>query len=242
MHEKAREWPGVFQQLRAAAVSRGLVPFLTEFGCSQDWNSHTDLRPDIYHHNVVRACMDLQFKQIEAQLLNAIYWNYDLYNSGKEKDNWNRENFSLLGPRRAPRNLDIIARPYPLRSSAAPQTVFFDLGSKNAAFILKGATVDAPTVVFVPRTIHYPGDDLEVRATTPPSSVSWDEQNQLLYWLPEKSASPSQLILSPCRGFDPSVLPGDSQTLLTRTTFSMVVGKNKRDPVLLAENVCNGGS
>jgi len=44
--------------------------------------------------------MDLQFIQIEQHLLNATYWNYDLYNTEEYKDNWNLENFSLLGPNR----------------------------------------------------------------------------------------------------------------------------------------------
>ena len=59
--------------------------------------------------------MNLQFVQIETFLLNSTYWNYDLYNTREGKDNWNLENFSLLGPNRTPRNLDIAARPYPIR-------------------------------------------------------------------------------------------------------------------------------
>ena len=44
--------------------------------------------------------MDLQYQQVEAHLLNSTYWNYDLYNTVDQKDNWNLENFSLLGPER----------------------------------------------------------------------------------------------------------------------------------------------
>ena len=69
--------------------------------------------------------MNLQFVQIETFLLNSTYWNYDLYNTREGKDNWNLENFSLLGPNRTPRNLDIVARPYPIRSSAEPNLLFF---------------------------------------------------------------------------------------------------------------------
>jgi hypothetical protein len=63
--------------------------------------------------------MDLQFTQIETNLLNATYWNYDFYNTEEYKDNWNLENFSLLGSNRTPRNLDIFVRPYPFYSSGA---------------------------------------------------------------------------------------------------------------------------
>ena len=235
MKDKIREWPGVFQQMHNAAVSRGFVPFLTEFGCSQDWSGHTGLDPEIYHHNVVRACMDLQFQQVEAQLLNETYWNYDLYNTQRGKDNWNRENFSLLGPNRSPRNLDIVARPYPMRSSGLPQRIFFDLKSKNAAFILGPAVTDSPTVIFVPRSLHYPGDDFEVYTTTSESSVVWDEDNQLLYWAIDKTRE-NRLVISPCGGFRSAALPSDLADALFKTN-GMVVGRNKKTPVPL--ETCN---
>jgi hypothetical protein len=175
--------------------------------------------------------MDLLYQQVEANLLNATYWNYDLYNQEQSKDNWNGENFSLLGPGRMQRNTDIVARPYPMRSSAEPQRVFFDLESKNAAIVLAGAVTDAPTVIYVPRSLNYAGDDFEVRATTPPSSVVWDEKNQLLYWHPDGTLHENQIIISLVGGFDEKVLPADSRSLIPATRFVMVVGKNKPLPV-----------
>jgi Cellulase (glycosyl hydrolase family 5) len=234
MNKKAKQWPSIFEQLHQVANSSGLVPFLTEFGCSQDWEGYTRLRPQIYHHRVIRACMDLQFKQVEAQMFNATYWNYDLYNQKNTKDNWNGENYSLLGPERSSRNLDVVARPYTMRSSAIPQRIFFDLESENAAFILAGAVVDAPTVIFVPRTLHYFGDDFEVRATTPPSSVIWDETNHMLYWYPDKTLPQNQLIVSRSGGFNSLVLPADSQALLPQTGFCMIVGRIKKVPIACA--------
>jgi cellulase (glycosyl hydrolase family 5)/glycosyl hydrolase family 5 len=231
MHDKVREWPGVFRQLRAAADSRGLIPFLTEYGCSEDWRDDTDLRPDIYQHLVVRACLDLQLQQIEAQVLNATYWNYDLYATQADKDNWNLENFSLLGPGRVPRDLDIMTRPYPMRSSAKPQLISFDLSTKNAAILLQGPVVAEPTVIFVPRTVHYAGDDFEVRATS--KDVVWDEANRMLYWIPDATRSQNQIIISPRNGFLAAALPIESQTMLPETKFAMVVGLNKRMPVPL---------
>ena len=99
------EFPVIFAQLHQAATGRGLVPFLTEFGAFQEAEQ-------------VREYLDLQYRQIETFLLNATLWNYDLYNTEEGKDNWNFENYSLLGPNRKPRNMDVIARPYPMRSSA----------------------------------------------------------------------------------------------------------------------------
>jgi hypothetical protein len=85
--------------------------------------------------------MNLQYIQIESCIINSIYWNYDLYNTEENKDNWNLENFSLLGPNRLPRNIDIVARPYPMYSSAKPLLISFDLETKYAVLILSGSVV-----------------------------------------------------------------------------------------------------
>ena len=55
-----------------------------------------------------------------------------------------------LDQREEPRNIDTIARPYPLRSSAKPILLFFDLKSSYATLILEGSVVDAPTVIYIP--------------------------------------------------------------------------------------------
>jgi hypothetical protein len=238
MHNKAVEWPIMFRRMHAEATSRELVPFLTEFGCDHNWETSTDLRPDIYNRSTVRACIDLLFQQVESQLLNETYWNYNLHNSVNSHDNWNNEDFSLLGPDHSTRNLDVVARPYPMRSSAQPKRVFFDLGSKNAAFILSGSVVDSPTVIFVPHSVQYAGKDFEVRATTPSTAVEWDEMNQLLYWHPDKTKPQNQIIISPCGGLNESVLPDDANALLAETSFRMVVGAGKKVPVSWFEGAC----
>src|SRR4029079_10694385 len=137
------EFPTIFAQLLQAASDRGLVPFLTEFGAFQEAEQ-------------VLEYLNLQFNQIETFLLNATLWNYDLYNTEEGKDNWNYENYSLLGPGRTPRNVDAVARPYPMRSSAEPALICCDIDSKYASIILKGKVVtDEPTVVYIPFDIHY---------------------------------------------------------------------------------------
>jgi hypothetical protein len=111
MRKKATEWPATFSVMRDAAVARDLVPFLTEFGCMQNWKSRTDLLPVVYRGSVVRACIDLQYQQVERYALNSAYWNFDLYNTKGHGDNWNGEDLSLWGPDRQPRDADIVARP-----------------------------------------------------------------------------------------------------------------------------------
>ena len=167
-----KQFPEMFGQLHNAAIERRFVPFITEFGAFQEGEQ-------------VREYLNLQYNQIDALLLNSTIWNYDLYNTEEFKDNWNLENYSLLGPERRPRNMDVVARPYPMRSSAKPFALFFDVDSKYAAIALKGKVIsEKPTTIFVPFDIHY-SPEFTVWATTS-NEIIWDKENQLLYWQPSK--------------------------------------------------------
>ena len=203
LYRYKREFPLIFEQLANAARERGLIPFLTEFGGSQEGEQ-------------VGEYLNLHFEQIEAHLLNATIWNYDLYNTQEGKDNWNLENFSLLGPNRTPRNLDVVARPYPMRSSAEPVLLFFDIKSKYATIILKGKAVEAPTVIYIPFKIHY-APEFSVWATS--NQIKWDKDNQLLYWYPAKEKTLNQLIIGKGRNLDASMLPKEARDLASEVTL-----------------------
>jgi len=201
------EFPMLFAQLYQAATERGLIPFITEFGAFQEAEQ-------------VREYLDLQYKQIEALLLNATIWNYDLYNTEEGKDNWNYENYSLLGPDRKPRNVDAVARPYPMRSSAEPALIFFDIDSKYAAIILKGKVVtEEPTVVYIPFDIHY---SPEFTVWSNSNELKWDKMNNLLYWYPSKDQDYNQLVIGKGKlaKLDTEFLPQDSKELASKTTFT----------------------
>ncbi|MFL6512495.1 MAG: cellulase family glycosylhydrolase [Nitrososphaera sp.] len=204
MYAFKRQWPLIFAQLANAARERGLIPFLTEFGGSQEAEQ-------------VEEYLNLTFEQIEAHLLNATIWNYDLYNTKEGKDNWNLENFSLLGPNRTPRNLDVVARPYPMRSSAEPVLLFFDIESKYATIILKGKVVEAPTVIYIPFNLHFT-PEFTVWATTS-KQIEWDKDNQLLYWYPAKELTLNQIIIGKSRNLDTSILPKQAKDLASEVTL-----------------------
>jgi aryl-phospho-beta-D-glucosidase BglC (GH1 family) len=155
MGNKAEEWPQAFAKIKQAAADRNWIPFATELGAGQDWDFETSLRPALYRNNQTRAYIDLSYRQIENHLLNVTYWNYDLYNTAQNYDNWNFEDFSLLGPGREPRNIDLVARPYPMRSAAKPTLAQFDAETKRFSLKLSGATVHAPTVIYIPRNLHF---------------------------------------------------------------------------------------
>jgi len=219
MFNKEKEWPRTFNRMYDIANSINLIPFLTEFGGSHDWEKYnTDLQPSsIYKRKQIRAYMNLQYKQVESFLLNCTYWNYDLYNTFENKDNWNLENFSLLGPNREKRHTDIVARPYPIRSSAKPYLLFFDLETKYCVIILKGTVVDFPTIIYIPSTIHY---SPSFKVWTTSNLIEWDKDNSLLYWHPDKKQMLNQIIITPFLDINKSLLPKEAQLLLERSLFT----------------------
>jgi hypothetical protein len=208
MYRYVHQWGDIFSQLVKAAEKRQLVPFLTEFGGVQD-------------AELIRDYIDLHYKQIETFLLNSTYWNYDLYNTKDGKDNWNLENFSLLGPGRSPRNINVMARPYPLCSSAKPILLFFDTKSSYATLILEGSVLDAPTIMYIPYDFHY-SPEFRVWATS--KEIEWDRQNQLLYWYPAKAQTLNQIIIAKERNNDVDIqrLPKKARDLVENNKISFV--------------------
>ncbi len=205
------EFPMIFIQLVHAATERGLIPFITEFGAFQEAEQ-------------IREYLDLQYNQIDAFLLNATIWNYDLYNTEKGKDNWNYENYSLLGPDRKPRNVDVVARPYPMRSSAEPTLIFFDIDSKYASIVLEGKVVtEEPTVVYIPFDIHY-SPEFTVWSTS--NELKWDRANNILYWYPSKDQDYNQLVIGKGKliKLETEFLPEQSKDLASKTIFTNTFG------------------
>jgi hypothetical protein len=127
------------------------------------------------------------------------------------------EDFSLLGPARTPRNIEVIARPYPLRSSAEPTLLSFDIDSKNAVIGLSGEIIrDSPTLIYVPYHYHY-SPSFRVWATS--NKMEWDKANQLMYWYPSPNETENHIIFSKSEKLDTKSLPKKLETLLTKTEF-----------------------
>ena len=228
MKEREMEWPGLFDAMIYGATSRGMIPFMTEFGADANWSKYgTDLRKNVYH-NEERAYLDLGFQEIEKHCLNSSLWVYDLYTKSTEQ--WNGEELSLRrgysalkaerGRKREwrIRNPDIIARPYPMRSSAKPFLLNFDVGSTQAVIMLKGVPVKAPTVIYIPKDIQYP-HQFEIHASS--KELAWDDQKQLLYWLPDTNETLHEIIIAPKGQFKPQLLPEEAK--LVRTDYADVV-------------------
>jgi hypothetical protein len=200
-----QDWPDVFERIVSAGYERDLIPFLTEFGGTQESEQ-------------IRPYINLQYIQVESQLLNSTYWNYDLYNTKDGKDNWNLENFSLLGPQRKPRHLDLATRPYPLLSSAKPIFLSFDTKNKYFSLMLEGNPIDEPTIIFVPKNTHYQKGFYVWSTSTTKESVEWDADDQLLYWKPSKELDNNTLAISERDDVQVSKLPKEVGRIFSTLT------------------------
>lgn len=217
MSAQAASWPSLFSAMVSEGKKRNMVPFMTEYGGEWNWEGRDPvINPELYQYRALRALIDLSFKQIEAQFLHATYWHFDLYNSQKDGDHWNQENFSFLGPDRSPRNWDLFARPYPLRSAASPQFLWFDAQSKNFVLILSGTPVDAASVLHIPQALQY-STGFEIRSTSP--AVQWDETRQLLAWTADPQQRLHAIVISPPQGLNTGILPDNARNLLIAMPF-----------------------
>jgi aryl-phospho-beta-D-glucosidase BglC (GH1 family) len=139
------------------AAAKGMVPFLTEFGTRQNWNT-----------SVARRHMNWHFHAIEHAMLSATYWNVNLYNTQWQRDGFMREDFSLLGPpgpngELTPRNLDIACRPYIVSSPVKPIVSEFSPATKRFEFVIEAEGVEEPVEIYLPvdrrhalQPTHYP--------------------------------------------------------------------------------------
>jgi len=209
MSNKQAEWPAIYRTMLAKAKQLDMAPFITEFGADHDWDRFgCDLDPN---RNQTQEYLDLAYSQLEANLLSGTQWVCDLYYDPTTGDaNWNQEKFSILDQHG---NLQagtdkVIARPYPQRSSAIPRNILFDSKKSQGIIILQGKPVDAPTVIFVPRVIHYP-DKFEIHTASDDFDFCWNDDNQLLYWQPGLSDGPHFVIICKPGQCDTGMLPGD---------------------------------
>lgn len=217
---RAQEWKHVFPRLRAAATSRGLVPFLSEFGASQAWEPPdftTRLRPAAYQGSQAAASLGEQWERVEALCLNATYWNADFYNSREAGDGWNGEDFSLVGPDWEFRHVRLFARPYPQASSAQPREYRFEPETETFTLALEGAPVsEAPTIIFLP-TLHHWHRGFTVLTTGTDTSVTFDAATGLLAWRLDRAQTEHHLRVQPAgEGAAAESGPGSLPTLTQR--------------------------
>jgi hypothetical protein len=227
MSAKRKLWSEMFKVMMQEAHKRDLIPFLTEYGCdySGAWlePAKIDSRP---YETQAAAYMDLSLQLIEASLVNSTLWVFDLYNTAKHNDNWNDESGSILDTGHQLHDPRIIARPYPMRSSAKPTQLSFDSSTENGVITMEETQTssDAPSVIFVPDEYHY-DHGFEVHYTS--GEVKWDPVNHLLFWAPDRSQARHQIVICPKNGFNKNALPQES---LSALAGSRAFDSNRRSP------------
>lgn len=204
IEQRGEKYRDIFKVMYDDATGPGkIIPFLTEFGVSNDLKKEGLDMPG--YSDATQAFIDMQCKEIEDKLLDCACWSYDFYNTKSGGDNWNSEDFSILGPGRELRNADVVARPYPMRSSAEPVGLQFDLQTKQSFMKFEGLPVEEPTVIFVPYSIHYRGTGFDVLATG--GEIEWKQDIQMLFWKPDRNSTKHQLVIHPRGLFNEMVFP-----------------------------------
>jgi hypothetical protein len=93
--------------------------------------------------------------------------------------------------------MDVVSRPYPMRSSAEPTELFIEIESKYAVIGLTGPVIsDKPTVIYIPYHLHYLPQFTVWTTTDNSKETKWDKINQLLYWCPLKKIKENYLIIA----------------------------------------------
>lgn len=100
--------------------------------------------------------MNWQFEAVEQALVNATYWNVNLYNTEEHRDGFMREDFSLIGYNKKIRNLDVATRPYVIAASAEPIHSHFNLRTKEFELVMRGIPAVEPTIIYLPTTMVHP--------------------------------------------------------------------------------------
>jgi hypothetical protein len=211
MSSKPRLWERIFAVILKAADAIEMIPFMTEYGPDYKgaWLKPRAVGSRAYNTQAA-AYMDVSLQQIEKSLVNSTLWTFDLYNTDAHYDNWNDEAASIMQTNGAISVEEIIARPYPLRSSAAPTLLFFDSQSKIAAIRMDGKPTDkAPSVIFVPGCY---GGDFEVRYTS--GKLEWDVAKRYLYWTPDVSQTSHQIVICRDGQLLENLLPSEALELL----------------------------
>lgn len=211
--KRVEYWEAVALGVRESS-RRGMVPFLTEFGSRQNWI-----------RNVTRRHMHWQFEAVEQAVVHATYWNVNLYNTPETRDGFMLEDFSLIGHKGTPRNLDLACRPYPIASSAEPVSIQYNDHSHSFELRLYGEPTSEATVIYLPysRTNEYApapyregfkvyyGFELidNVRAEFLP------ESNQLHIWL-DPTINDHHIAIVP---YDRSILANRDQMIFEQKPF-----------------------
>ncbi len=127
---------------RKKAENLGMPLFIGEFGVPWDTNPIWGRDRQV---NEALGAME------EAFMSNA-YWDLSVKNGSA----WNEEDYSIIDDEGRPRGLDVNVRPYVQRLNGLPVLQSFNPYCKDFSLIFEGCPGGAPTIIYIPETVHYP--------------------------------------------------------------------------------------
>lgn len=181
------------EKYEAAMFSLGNPPVvLGEFGTYFNFNGIEQSMAEDYI--VSSTILDPYYEATDQLLFSRMQWCYSPENTAENGDNWNKEDFSILGPDQKPRGQTAYSRPYPRFASGRPLEMHFysdhhyydpvpDRPDPVHEFYLRMGTRETPepTEIFIP-PVQYP-DGIYVYVSD--GRCVYDEANMVLYWYPE---------------------------------------------------------
>ena len=150
---------------KAAAHERmgGIPVIIGEFGVPFDMNDKRAYKTGDFTPQI--NALDMYYSAMEEHLLSCLLWNYTASNTNARGDGWNGEDLSIYSRDQhtnpediysGGRGLAAIIRPYPIATAGEPQFLHFERKTRVFTYTYRpDRTLDAPTVIFVPK-LHYP--------------------------------------------------------------------------------------
>jgi hypothetical protein len=178
-------------------IKGGIPTLIGEFGIPYNLGSKKSYQvfkqdPKQAFNDHVRA-LSMYYDALDANLLHATHWNYTADNNNEWGDQWNLEDLSIFSRDQIIDKLDInsggraiegFCRPRFVECIGIPMKMEFDVEKKIFTFEYNAiASVDHPTIIYVPR-IQYPeGYKVEVSH----GKVEYIEDEQLIKIYTEKN-------------------------------------------------------
>jgi hypothetical protein len=153
----------------SAKIHGGIPTLICEMGLCYDLDKGAayqqwKVNPDKAWKTHIKA-LSAYYDALDANLLNAVHWNYTPDNTNQWGDQWNLEDFSVFSRDQQTDPSDMnsggraipgFCRPHFVHVAGSPRQMKFAL--RNRTFLFEwdaDPSVEAPTILYLPH-IHYP--------------------------------------------------------------------------------------
>jgi Glycoside hydrolase family 5 C-terminal domain len=117
---------------------------------------------------------------LERNFMSNAYWDFSVENGS----DWNDEDYSIIDDEGHPRGLEVNVRPYVCRLGGSPIYQSFNPDSKDYSLVFEGCSSNAPTIIYIPKTVHYPEGFM---VHTSDGAVKYNRSKGELWYQPSRS-------------------------------------------------------